>query len=77
MDPAMLRRFEKPDEVRVFAKGTFGILHLAGMMLGRTSYKPGAAVPTRVFSKPAATFRKVRGRMAHPIVTGMKSNHRA
>jgi hypothetical protein len=43
MDPAMLKRFEKPDEVRAFAKGKFEILHLGGMMLGRTSYKPGVA----------------------------------
>jgi len=41
MDSAVLKRFEKPDEVRVFAKGKFEIVHLGGMTIGRASYEPG------------------------------------
>ena len=37
----LLKRFEKPDEVRVFAKGKFEIVKLGGMTIGRASYEPG------------------------------------
>jgi hypothetical protein len=37
----ILKRFEKPDEVRVFEKGRFEIVHVGGMSIGRASYEPG------------------------------------
>jgi hypothetical protein len=40
-DPAILRRFEHPDEVRQFERGRFEIVHIAGMTIGRATYEPG------------------------------------
>lgn len=36
-----LRRFETPDEVRVFEKGRLAIVKVGGMTLGRAEYEPG------------------------------------
>ncbi|HXO60766.1 MAG TPA: cupin domain-containing protein [Candidatus Acidoferrales bacterium] len=41
MQEAILKRFENPDEVRVFDKGRFEIVHIGGMTIGRASYEPG------------------------------------
>jgi hypothetical protein len=41
MQEAILKRFESPDEVRVFAKGRFEIVHIGGLTIGRASYEPG------------------------------------
>ena len=41
MDEVILKRFESPDETRVFAKGKFEIVRLGGLTLGRASYEPG------------------------------------
>ena len=37
----IVKRFDNPDEVRSFTKGTFEIVHIAGMTLGRATYEPG------------------------------------
>jgi hypothetical protein len=37
----ILKQFENPDEVRVFDKGKFEIVHIGGMTIGRASYEPG------------------------------------
>lgn len=37
----ILKRFEKPDEVRELKKGRFEIVRLGGMTLGRATYQPG------------------------------------
>src|SRR5215831_7128500 len=37
----ILKRFEKPDEVRVMQKGKFELVHLGGMTIGRATYEPG------------------------------------
>ena len=37
----ILKRFEKPDEVRRFPKGRFEIVRLGKMTIGRASYEPG------------------------------------
>jgi mannose-6-phosphate isomerase-like protein (cupin superfamily) len=37
----VLKRFEKPDEVREFEKGRFEIVRLGGMTIGRATYQPG------------------------------------
>ena len=35
------RRFDSPDEVRVFEKGRLEIVNIGGRVLGRASYEPG------------------------------------
>ena len=37
----ILKRFENPDEVRLFEKGRFEIVNLGGMTIGRATYEPG------------------------------------
>jgi quercetin dioxygenase-like cupin family protein len=37
----ILKRFEEPDEVRVFEKGRFELVTVGGMTIGRASYEPG------------------------------------
>jgi hypothetical protein len=51
MDPAILRRFDEPDEIRTFDKGTFEIIHLGGMTIGRATYQPGWKWSTHVGTK--------------------------
>ena len=41
MDKTVIKRFDNPDEVRVFEKGTFEILRLGRMVIGRATYEPG------------------------------------
>ena len=51
VDFAVLKRFETPDEVRVFDKGRFEIIHLGGQSIGRATYEPGWRWSTHVGSK--------------------------
>ena len=37
----ILKRFEAPDEIRIFEKGKFEIVKIGGMTIGRASYEPG------------------------------------
>jgi len=37
----VLKRFEKPDEVRHFEKGKFEVVQVGGMTIGRATYEPG------------------------------------
>ncbi|MGO9516832.1 MAG: cupin domain-containing protein [Candidatus Korobacteraceae bacterium] len=37
----ILKRFENPDETRVFEKGKFELLQIGGMTIGRATYEPG------------------------------------
>jgi hypothetical protein len=37
----VLKRFDRPDEVRTFPKGTFEIVRIGGAVIGRASYQPG------------------------------------
>ena len=37
----ILKRFENPDEVRTFPKGTFELVRLGGTTIGRATYQPG------------------------------------
>jgi hypothetical protein len=37
----ILKRFEAPDETRIFEKGKFEIVHIGGMTIGRATYEPG------------------------------------
>ena len=41
MFEVILKRFDKPDEVRTFEKGKFELVHIGGMTLGRATYDPG------------------------------------
>lgn len=41
MFEVILKRFEKPDEVRTFEKGKFELVHLGGITIGRATYEPG------------------------------------
>ena len=41
MNDLILKRFESPDEVRVFEKGRFDIVRLGSLVLGRATYEPG------------------------------------
>ena len=36
-----LKRFETPDEVRVFERGRLAVVKIGGMTLGRAEYEPG------------------------------------
>ena len=37
----MLKRFDSPDEVRLFEKGKFEIVKMGSMVIGRATYEPG------------------------------------
>ena len=37
----ILKRFEHPDETRVFERGKFELVHVGGMTIGRATYEPG------------------------------------
>ena len=37
----LIKRFERPDEVRTFTKGKFEIVKMGSMTIGRASYEPG------------------------------------
>ena len=41
MIDVILKRFETPDEVRLFEKGKFEIIKIGGMTIGRATYEPG------------------------------------
>ncbi len=41
MNDVILKRFDHPDEVRIFDKGKFEIIHISGMTIGRATYEPG------------------------------------
>jgi len=37
----VLKRFDSPDEIRHMTKGTFELVHIGGMTIGRATYEPG------------------------------------
>ena len=37
----VLKRFEEPDEVRVFEKGRLEVVRIGSLVLGRATYEPG------------------------------------
>ena len=37
----ILKRFDTPDEIRTMEKGTFELIHIGGMTIGRAIYEPG------------------------------------
>ena len=44
----ILKRFDKPDEVRTFELGRFELVSLGGMTIGRATYQPGWRWSTHV-----------------------------
>ncbi len=40
-DDLLIKRFDTPDEVRVFEKGRFELVKFNGMTIGRATYEPG------------------------------------
>jgi hypothetical protein len=44
----ILKRFEAPDEVRLFEKGRLEVVHIGGMTIGRAAYEPGWRWSTHV-----------------------------
>jgi mannose-6-phosphate isomerase-like protein (cupin superfamily) len=44
----ILKRFERPDEIRTFPKGKFELVHIGGMTVGRATYEPGWKWSTHV-----------------------------
>ncbi len=41
MNDVVLKRFDAPDETRVFERGRFEIVRVGGMTIGRATYEPG------------------------------------
>jgi hypothetical protein len=41
MNDLTTKRFETPDETRVFDKGKFEVVHIGGLTIGRATYEPG------------------------------------
>ena len=41
MIDVVLKRFDNPDETRIFDKGRFETITLGGMTIGRATYQPG------------------------------------
>jgi quercetin dioxygenase-like cupin family protein len=41
VDEVILRRFDTPDETRVFDRGRLELVRLPGMTVGRATYQPG------------------------------------
>ena len=44
----ILKSFDRPDEIREFDKGSFEIVRLANMTIGRATYEPGWKWSTHV-----------------------------
>ena len=41
MHDVVLKRFDQPDEIRRLERGTFEVVRLGGMTVGRATYEPG------------------------------------
>lgn len=41
MTDVVIKKFDRPDEVRTFEKGHFEVVHVGGMTIGRATYEPG------------------------------------
>jgi uncharacterized RmlC-like cupin family protein len=52
----ILKRFEKPDEVRTFEKGKFELVRIGGMTIGRATYSPGWKWPQHVVPSVGKAF---------------------
>ena len=59
MDDVILKRFEQPDETRVFEKGRFELVQVGGMTIGRATYQPGWKWSVHVGAASGQTFCEV------------------
>jgi hypothetical protein len=59
VDPVTLKRFDAPDELRSFEKGTFALVQLGGMTLGQATYEPGRKWSTHVGAATGETMCQV------------------
>jgi len=59
MADVVIRRFDAADETREFAFGTFSLVSLGGMTIGRASYEPGWVWSTHVGAATGAEFCEV------------------
>jgi len=55
----VLKRFENPDEVRLFEKGKLEIIRIGGMTIGRATYQPGWKWSTHVSPIAGTAFCEV------------------
>lgn len=55
----ILKRFDKPDEVRTFPLGKFELIHIGGMAIGRATYLPGWKWSTHVGTALGQTLCQV------------------
>jgi hypothetical protein len=55
----LIKRFEHPDEVRMFTKGKFEIVKIGSMTIGRASYEPGWKWSEHVGAATGATLCEV------------------
>jgi hypothetical protein len=59
MTDAVLKRFDRPDETRIFELGRFELVTLGGMTIGRATDLPGWRWSTHVGASLGATHCKV------------------
>jgi hypothetical protein len=59
MIDVILKRFEHPDETRIFELGRFDLVTLGGMTIGRAIYQPGWRWSTHVGAPLGATHCSV------------------
>ena len=59
MENVDIRRFDRPDETRVFDKGKFEVVRIGHMTIGRASYEPGWKWSQHVGRKTGATSCQV------------------
>ena len=55
MIDVMLKRFDDPDETRVFELGRYDVVTIGGMTIGRATYQPGWRWSTHVGASTGAT----------------------
>jgi mannose-6-phosphate isomerase-like protein (cupin superfamily) len=55
-DDFLIKRFEQPDEVRIFEKGKFETVKIGSMTIGRASYEPGWKWSAHVGAATGATL---------------------
>jgi len=59
MIDVILKRFDQPDETRIFELGRFELVTLGGMTIGRAIYQPGWRWSTHVGAPLASTHCNV------------------
>lgn len=59
MDDVVIRRFDAADETREFELGTFDLVSLGGITIGRASYEPGWVWSTHIGAATGAELCEV------------------